>query len=159
MSFLTQKCGANVFRYLVARPTRFWEMAKFFIEHPFELKEERSSELGIHIQMRQYGIYEFVFVLLLNLASLYWQYSQPLLINDSPLALLLTISTKKEHDAVFDKTWSFRKFHQVWRKVNYSKNSIVETGEKKKFRFACNLPFLNGNAILRKDMTYAQLLH
>ena len=38
-------------------------MAKFFIEHPFELKEERSSELGIHIQMRQYGMYEFVFVL------------------------------------------------------------------------------------------------
>ena len=38
-------------------------MAKFFIEHPFELKGERSRELGIHIQMRQYGIYEFVFVL------------------------------------------------------------------------------------------------
>ena len=48
-------------------------MAKFFIEHPFELKEERGSELGIHIQMRRYGpgIYKFVSVLLLNLASLY----------------------------------------------------------------------------------------
>ena len=37
---------------------------------------------------------------------------------------------KKNMTQFLKKTWSFRKFHQVWRKVNYSKNS---TGGKKNF--------------------------
>lgn len=39
---LTQKCGADVFRYLIARFTRFAQMRQLLVQHTFEL--ERAHE-------------------------------------------------------------------------------------------------------------------
>lgn len=40
---LTQKCGANVFRYLIARLARLTQMRQFFVQHTFELKRDGRS--------------------------------------------------------------------------------------------------------------------
>lgn len=43
VSKLTQKRGANVFRYLIARFTRFTQMRQFFIQHSLELKRVKRG--------------------------------------------------------------------------------------------------------------------
>lgn len=40
---LTQKRGANVFRYLIARLARLTQMRQFFVQHTFELKRDGRS--------------------------------------------------------------------------------------------------------------------